>query len=510
MKQKTWILVGFILLKFVIQFNLISSQYDLQRDEYLYLDQAHHLAWGYLSVPPVTSWISYIIYLLGNSVFWIKFFPALFGALTLLTVWKAIEELKGDLFALILGAVSVLFSVLLGLNTLFQPNSLDVLCWTSLYFFIIKYFNTENTKWLYAAAVVFAFGFLNKYNILFLVLGLLPGILFTGQRRIFLKKELYLAVILGIVLILPNLLWQFNNGFPVVYHMKELSESQLVHVDRLGFLKSQALFFIGASFVIILALYALLVYKPYQQYRPFFWSFIFTLLIFMYFRAKNYYAIGLYPIYLSFGAVYIANLLKESWKIYLRPVAIAIPIIVFLPVFTFGFPNKSPEYIIEHSEVYKKFGLLRWEDGKDHEIPQDYADMLGWKELARKVDSVFVKLPNANQTIVLCDNYGQAGAINFYTKQNIKAESLNADYINWFNLDKQYVNLIRIKEYNENDSEFKEITPYFDLAVVSDSITNPYAREYKTTIYTFIGAKTDINKRISQEIQEVKNSTYWK
>src|SRR6478609_6477830 len=102
MTKKTLILFGFIILKFLLQSVVISSDYDLQRDEFLHLDQAHHLAWGFLSVPPFTSWVSYIIYLLGNTLFWIKFFPALFGALTIVVVWKAIEELKGSLFALVL------------------------------------------------------------------------------------------------------------------------------------------------------------------------------------------------------------------------------------------------------------------------------------------------------------------------------------------------------------------------------------------------------------------------
>ncbi|MBO9683803.1 MAG: glycosyltransferase family 39 protein, partial [Flavisolibacter sp.] len=103
MTKKNFILLGFILLKFLLQYALINPYYDLHRDEYLHLDQANHLAWGYLSVPPVTSWIAWIIQLLGNSIFWVKFFPALFGALTVLVVWKTIEELKGNLFALVLG-----------------------------------------------------------------------------------------------------------------------------------------------------------------------------------------------------------------------------------------------------------------------------------------------------------------------------------------------------------------------------------------------------------------------
>src|SRR4051812_34042883 len=159
MTKKTLILFAFIILKFLLQSSLTSSDYDLQRDEYLHLDQANHLAWGYLSVPPFTSWTSYIIHLFGNSFFWIKLFPAFYGALTIYVVWKAIEELNGTLFALILGSTCVLFSALLRLNTLYQPNSFDVLSWTALYFVLIKYCKTENPKWLYIGSVVFAIGF---------------------------------------------------------------------------------------------------------------------------------------------------------------------------------------------------------------------------------------------------------------------------------------------------------------------------------------------------------------
>jgi len=505
MTKKTIILIAFILLKFVLQYLLINPEYDLQRDEYLHLDQAHHLAWGYLSVPPVTSWFSYIIFILGNSVFWVKFFPALFGALTLLIVWKTIEVLKGNLYALILGATCIMFSSLLRINILYQPNSLDVLCWTGFYYTIIQYFSTEKTKWLFIAATVFAFGFLNKYNILFLLIGLLPALLLSSQRKVLVEKKLYFALILGLILILPNLLWQYNNEFPIVHHMKELSETQLVNVDRLGFLKEQLLFFIGSFFVIIAALYALLFYKPFARFKFFFASLIFTLVIFMYFKAKAYYAIGLYPVYIAFGAAFLSQILQTGWKRYLKPVFIIIPLLFFIPMYNLAFPNKSPEYFTQNPEKYKKLGMLRWEDGKDHDLPQDFADMLGWRELARKTDSVYDLIPNKKETIVLCDNYGQAGAINYYTKKGIKAVSFNADYVNWFDLGIQYKNLIRIKDYEEKSTELKETGPFFQTSVIAGEITNKYAREYKTTIFVFTNAKININKRIEAEIKEEKN-----
>ncbi len=505
MKKETIILLSFIGLKFLLQFLLLNPEYDLQRDEYLHLDQANHLAWGFQSMPPFTSWTSYIIQIVGNSIFWIKFFPALYGALTIYVVWKAIETLDGNLFALLLGATCMLFSVLLRLNLLYQPNSFDVLIWTTLYFVLLKYTKTKNMKWLFIGAILFAIGFLNKYNVIFLLLGLIPALLLSEQRRIFLQSKFYVAILLGLLIILPNLFWQYSNNFPVFHHLKELAETQLVNVNRIDFLKSQLLICIGSLFVIFSALYALLFYKPFKPYRFFFWSMLFTLAVFMYFKAKDYYAIGIYPIYIAFGSVYLGELLQNGWKKHLKPVAVALPILLFIPIYNVAFPNKNPEYISHNSEKYKKFGLLRWEDGKDHQIPQDFADMLGWKELAFKVDSVYAKLPKNSNTLVLCDNYGQAGAINYYTKQKIRAVSFNADYINWFDLTKKYDNLIRVKEQGSRDTEFQQTSPFFQKAKQAASVTNKYAREFGTTLFVFTAAKVDIRERIKKEIATKQN-----
>ena len=171
-----------------------------------------------------------------------------------------------------------------------------------------------------------------------------------------------------------------------------------------------------------------------------------------------------------------------------------------------AFPNKSPDYIVSHPASYKKFGLLRWEDGKDHALPQDFADMLGWKELANKIDSVYALLPPAEETLILCDNYGQAGAINFYTKnKNINAVSFNADYINWFKFDKPFRNLIRVKNPESAGDELAETSPFFEKSYTAAVITNTFARESGTTVFVFERAKADIRQIIKDEIAEEKN-----
>ncbi len=502
MTKRTALLLTFLSLKFALQYFLVDSAYELHRDEFLHLDQGRHLAWGYLSVPPFTSWTSYVILLLGNSVFWVKFFPALYGALTLWMVWKAIEVLKGTLFAQVLGASCVLLSALLRLNMLYQPNSFDVLSWTALYFILTQYIATQNRKWWFAAAFVFALGFLNKYNIVFLLIGLFPALLLTEQRRLFRTYHVYVAMGVALLLVSPNLVWQYHHGFPVIHHLRELSETQLEHVNRFDFLKNQLLFFLGGLVVLFASCYALLFYPPFRPYRPFLFSIVFTLSAFVYCKAKDYYAIGVYPIYIAFGAVYLGHVLREGWKKkYLQPLLLLLPVLLFLPLYNVAFPNTSPEYIVRHPEQYKRLGMLRWEDGKDHALPQDFADMLGWNELAQKVDRAYSKLHG--HTLILCDNYGQAGAINYYTQKQVQAVSFNADYLNWFDLSKRYDNVIRVKEAGNTDTELQETGPFFEHAVLADSITNPYAREFGTSVFVFTGAKIDVRKRIEEEIEEV-------
>ncbi len=108
-------------------------------------------------------------------------------------VCKTIEELKGGFFAFITGALAVLLSVILRINILYQPNSLDIFFWTFIYFILVKCISTGNTKWLIAAGAVVAFGLLSKYNIIFLLAGILPSILLTSHRKWLLDKNFYIG-----------------------------------------------------------------------------------------------------------------------------------------------------------------------------------------------------------------------------------------------------------------------------------------------------------------------------
>src|SRR5664279_703774 len=85
-------------IKLVLPFFLQDHFYQPHRDEYLYLAEGHHLAWGYMEVPPLLSLLAWITNACGGAIFWIKLWPALFGAFTFLLVGEIILSLGGKVF----------------------------------------------------------------------------------------------------------------------------------------------------------------------------------------------------------------------------------------------------------------------------------------------------------------------------------------------------------------------------------------------------------------------------
>ncbi|MDB5262958.1 MAG: glycosyl transferase, partial [Adhaeribacter sp.] len=171
-----------------MQFLFSNPAYQLHRDEYLYLDQGRHLAWGFLEVPPVISVMAWFTQLMGNSLFWVRFWPALSGALTLFVMGRIVQKLGGGTFALFLAAACYIFSAYLRLNLLFQPNSLDVFLWTLYFYLLIRYIQTGKNNYLYGLGLALAIGLLNKYTVGFFILGSLLGFGFTRQRQLFRNK----------------------------------------------------------------------------------------------------------------------------------------------------------------------------------------------------------------------------------------------------------------------------------------------------------------------------------
>ncbi|MEO7444374.1 MAG: hypothetical protein ABIT96_02415, partial [Ferruginibacter sp.] len=93
-----------------------------------------------------------------------------------------------------------------------------------------------------------------------------------------------------------------------------------------------------------------------------------------------------------------------------------------------------------------------------------------------------------DSTMVISDNYGQAGAVNYFNSRvGLHALSFNADYNNWFPAPYQPANIIVIKESIASDDEMNPYRRSYASVRLMDSVTNPLARENGTRIYLASG-----------------------
>ena len=151
-------------------------------------------------------------------------------------------------------------------------------------------------------------------------------------------------------------------------------------------------------------------------------------------------------------------------------------------------------------------GVLQWEDQQDHPLPQDFSDMLGWEEMAQKMAKAYATLKpeERKKTILFCDNYGIAGALNYYGKKYElpEAYSDNASFLYWMPNQLQPTNIILLTDDKEEMTHpfIKE----FDSAALVDSITAPYARERGDLIIVLKGASVKFEAYFKDKISKKK------
>jgi len=506
MQKHNRLLFVLALIKFILPYLLQSPLYELHRDEFLYLAEGHHMAWGFMEVPPLLSVFAWLTNIFGGSMFWIKLWSSLFGSLTYIIAGKIILSLGGKSFALFLAFLPFIFGVYLRLFYLFQPNFLEVFFWTMLAWCIIRYIQTEKNKWLYIFGISAGLGMMSKYSVAFFIVSIVAGLLLTPQRKILFNKHFWFAALIGLLIFLPNILWQIQNHLPVVLHMKVLQQTQLQYVDTPGFLIDQILMNLPCVFVWIAGFWFAAFTQKGNPYRFAAWAYAFVIVLLIVLHGKNYYSIGVYPVLLALGSFHLEQFTLH--RKYLRYVFVFIIFILGLPFIPAALPVASPEKLDRYYRLvrFSKTNLLKWEDLQHHPLPQDFSDMLGWEEMTQKVAAAYHLLDSTEKqhTILFCDNYGEAGAVNFYGKKYHlpRAYSDNASFLYWLP-DSMHIDNIILLTDDQQEMQHAFIKD-FSYAAVNDSVTNFYAREKGSLIITLKGANEAFNQMFKEKIAEDK------
>lgn len=479
---KSWLLEYRVVLLFALGKLMIhlltASNYGFQRDAYLYMAQAKHLDWGFFSTPPLLAVVTRIHTLLwGDSLLAVRLLPALIGAASVFTAGWLIKQLKGGIMAQVIGLSAILLSpAYLRPAALLQPVIINHLFWLLSAAVVLRLIQKENPKQLLWLIPVLGLGWLNKYSIVFYAFALLIALLIGPNRKLIWSRYLLWTLAGGLLLILPNLLWQYQHNWPVISHMGELQETQLGNVLMKDFLVAQLLMHMPALLVWAGGLIWLIFSREHRKFRIFAWAFGLTLLLIILLRGKFYYTIAAYTILMVFGGI-----AWERWST--RPrrwiawVLLALMLSNGIYALPLSLPVFKPQHMVEWGNRQKARGLevmFKWEDGKVHDIPQDFADMVGWDELGHKVWTFYSGLEDTVRasTLVYGEFYGCAGAMDYYRPDESFPEvySFNDAYMEW-------IPRRPVMEYMIYVGYSDRVPQYFQELQLIGRVEHPYFRE---------------------------------
>lgn len=493
MKKLTWIHLLGALIAIKLLFHLyVNGLWSFHRDELLYLALGRHLDWGFASVPPAIGfWGWFGDAVLGGSVGGVRLIATLFGTGTVvITALMAREMLpptaSGKFAVALVGIAGLTTGAFLRPSMLFMPVVFDVFYWALLCLLFLKYLNTEKSSWLLWFGVAAGFGLLNKYTVLILLFAMLPGLLFTKRRKVFTNKQLYLAAGLALLIVSPNIAWQAAHKFPVFRHVGELAASQFAHVSAGSFFSDQLRFHLAAALVWLAGLYFLLFAKQARNWRIFGWMYLTVLAVLLFFSAKSYYSLGAYPVLVAAGAAWLEQLTRDrlqGLRVVLPVLMVALGALTMPAAMPFLKPEAEARFMEKlTTKLPGMKGVLRWEDGNYYALPQDFADMMGWEEIAAAVGQTWQNIPDKSTAAIYAEHYGQAGAIVHFGKQYGVPEvlSFSDNYRYWLpdSLPANFQTLIYV-----NDELGDDMPGFFEKIEKVWELDLPLSRQHGDQVY---------------------------
>jgi hypothetical protein len=488
-----WPWVYLIALAYFALHMATAARYGYFRDALYFLACSHHLAFGYVDLPPLVPFVAWMArHTLGTSLYALIFWPALAGAGRILLIAAFARELGAKRFGVALAAaLAATPAVWWVIDHQFAMNAFEPLLWTGCAYVIVRMIHTQNARLWLAFGVVAGLGLENKYSIAVFALALLLGLLPTEQRKLLFTPWLFAGGAVALLIFLPNLIWNVQHHWPFLELMHNIRVTgKDIAYPPAAYLAQQIMMMNPFSFPFWFG--GLIFYffsRAAKPFRAFGWAFLLTFAFFLVSHGKDYYSAPAYPILLAAGAVAAELLLshpseqrtkgqQSRWRAVLRPVCfawlavgIALPLPLVLPVL----PLDALVRYQSHSRLEPKptersfVGTV---------LPQYYADEIPWQEQVAAVARVYHALSPEEQakTAIFCDNYGQAAAIDFFGSRYElpKAISGHQNYFLWGprNYTGELVIVVGVREADAR----KE----FAAVEVAATLDIPYAYAYET------------------------------
>ena len=250
----------------------------------------------------------------------------------------------------------------------------------------------------------------------FFLLALTVALLATRLgRTLLLRREALLGLALMILVTAPNLLWQVRNHWPTLEFLRNINQGRNGGFNRHAFLRAPIYAFLPATILVWGTGLLYLLRRSRTRYLGLAYLFFFGIM--MAASAKEYYTFPIYPLLFASGSVAWERAFgpwQRSWN-----VVLASACVVFIISTTISFPSIIPTFTpVSWLRYTARHHLYRPPaDLSDASpLPPFFADRFGWQEEATEVRRIVATLSPQDraQLAIVCDNYAEAGSLQFY------------------------------------------------------------------------------------------------
>ncbi len=396
-------------------------RYGYFRDELYFLDCARHLDWGYVDCAPLVAVYAKMALLLGGSLPALRILPILAGAgMVALTVLLA-RQLGGGAFAQTIAAIAILIApVHLMIGSILSMNAFEPLFWMGCAYILILIIRGRDPRLWLVFGVLAGLGLQNKHSTLFFGFAVAVAIVGTPLRRELRSPWIWIGAVVALLIFLPNLVWQWHNGFPTVEDLHNVrATGKNVELAPIPFLMQQTLMMHPANLPVWLAGLGFLLIGRGRSFRAVALVYVVMLGMFMLLHAKDYYLAPAYPLLLAAGGVALEGWTARPPRHTARAAArigvaawLAVPGAIFAPI---ALPWLAPADFVAYQQ---RLGLAPQKTEVAHvgPLPQLWGDQFGWPELVAEIAEIYNALPEEERlrTGIYASNYGEAGAINLF------------------------------------------------------------------------------------------------
>ncbi len=398
----------------------LFANYGIFRDEFYYLACTNRLSAGYVDQPPLSIYLLALSKMIfGTSLFAVRLFPALAAAFTVYITGLLTARIGGGTFAVLAACVTLVFSpIFLALNTFFSMNTFDHLFWAISAYLVVRIVQENKPGHWIILGITLGFGMLNKISMAWFGAGLAAGLLLTPFRFHLKTKWPYIAVLTAVLIFLPYIIWNITHDFAHLQFIRNATRYKYDTVTPLEFVGGQLLLPGPATILIWLpGLLYLLIGKAVAKYRilPLIFLTTFIILIINW-HSKPEYLAPAYPMILAGGAFFVEMVFKNRSFGWVKYAVVFLIVITGIAVMPMALPLLPVKTFISYSQ-FIGVGQQNSENKEMGELPQFYADMFGWEDLAKDVSDVYTALPDSEKTgtVIFAGNYGEAGALEYYS-----------------------------------------------------------------------------------------------